>query len=97
MGREGLWNLTENLAVPFISPEQEGDVVGAKGCFRGPKRNGLSTPRGLLARELESFGPDFRAPVTTLRVAFGPQSVSLRNGGSWDGTDFGENSCEKGG
>jgi hypothetical protein len=48
-----------------------------RGSFRGPEGTGLLTPRGLLIRDLEIFGPRFWGPEGTIGVPFGTWSVSL--------------------
>jgi hypothetical protein len=44
---------------------------------RAPKGNGLLTAGGLLIRDSESFGSNFRAEEGTKGVPFGPWLVSL--------------------
>ena len=52
-------------------------VVGPEGSCRGPKGTGLLTPRGVLTRDLESFGPKFQDSEGTVGVPLGTWLVSV--------------------
>jgi autotransporter-associated beta strand protein len=50
---------------------------GAGGAFSGPRGTGPVTPRGVVTRDSESFGPRFRGARGTIKVPLGPQSLSV--------------------